>query len=113
MSEAEEDDTQILLGNSVNNETSTLNYWHHFTPQPDVSIQNQDNKSKSSIIIAASITAALGGVMFGYDVGIISGALLQLTPEFELTTEQKEMVVTTVLVGALVASLFSGWLGNT
>ena len=33
--------------------------------------------------------AALGGILFGYDVGIISGALLQLRDEYNLSCFQK------------------------
>ena len=48
--------------------------------------------------------------MFGYELGIISGALLQLQTEFRLTCFQQEAVVSALLVGALLASLVGGCL---
>ena len=49
-----------------------------------------------------------GGILFGYDMGIISGALPQLEMYFHLTCFQQEMVVSTMLVGALIGSLIGG-----
>ena len=37
----------------------------------------------------ASSVAAVGGVLFGYDIGIISGALLQLRVQFNLSPFQE------------------------
>ena len=38
----------------------------------------------------------------------MSGALLQLREEFELSCLQQEMVVSSLLVGALIGALFGG-----
>ncbi|XP_054708452.1 solute carrier family 2, facilitated glucose transporter member 10-like isoform X2 [Uloborus diversus] len=56
----------------------------------------------------AAVVASLGGILFGYDIGIISGALLQLDQEFNLTCFQQEMIVCAVLLGAFIASFFGG-----
>ena len=65
----------------------------------------------------AAVFAALGGILFGYDLGIVSGALLQLEDEegkledtFHLTTLQQELVVSLFLVGAIAASLTAGYI---
>lgn len=52
--------------------------------------------------------AAIGGLLFGYDIGIISIALPQIKTEFSLSCFQQEMVVSLMLVGALFASLVGG-----
>jgi MFS family permease len=52
--------------------------------------------------------ASLGGVLFGYDLGIVSGAMLQLKEEFGLDCQQQEMVVSSMLFGALIGSLTGG-----
>lgn len=56
---------------------------------------------------------SLGGVVMGYDAGAISGALLFLHKAFGVTTVQKEYIVTSVLVGAMVGSLLASRLANT
>ncbi|XP_065185291.1 solute carrier family 2, facilitated glucose transporter member 12-like [Sycon ciliatum] len=61
-------------------------------------------------LVLAACTASLGGILFGYDLGVIASALIQLRCEFMLTDLAKEWVVTSMLVGALVASLTGGFL---
>lgn len=56
--------------------------------------------------------AALGGLLFGYDTGVISGALLYLNESFHLTSSTKEIAVSAVLVGALFGSMIASWLSN-
>lgn len=52
--------------------------------------------------------AALTGLLFGFDTGIISGALLFIEKSFPLSTVMKELIVSSVLVGAMLGSLSSG-----
>lgn len=52
--------------------------------------------------------SSLGGLVFGYELGIISGALLQLKAEFGLSCIQQEALVSSLLIGALLASLLGG-----
>lgn len=52
--------------------------------------------------------AALAGLLFGFDTGIISGALLFIEQGFPITTLMKELIVSSVLLGAMVGSLSSG-----
>lgn len=56
------------------------------------------------------MVSALGGLVFGYELGIISGALLQLKVEFSLSCVQQEALVSSLLLGALLASTLGGWL---
>lgn len=52
--------------------------------------------------------AALGGFLFGYDTGVISGAMLQIRQRFRLTNRQEEMVVSITVFAALISSLCFG-----
>ncbi|KAK2562364.1 Solute carrier family 2, partial [Acropora cervicornis] len=61
-------------------------------------------------LVMAAVMAALGGVLFGYDIGIVSGAILQLRLTFELNCIKQEMVVSSMLMGAVVASLTGGFI---
>ncbi|XP_065670487.1 solute carrier family 2, facilitated glucose transporter member 10 isoform X4 [Hydra vulgaris] len=67
-------------------------------------------KRYNLLILLASFIASLGGILFGYDIGIISGAMLQLRVEFNLSCLQQEMVVSSLLLGGLIGSLTGGFL---
>lgn len=75
--------------------------------KPPCGNQVTANSSSSFLYISATM-AALGGLLFGYDIGIISTALPQIKSEFSLSCFQQEMVVSLMLVGALFASLVGG-----
>ncbi|XP_061191892.1 solute carrier family 2, facilitated glucose transporter member 10-like isoform X5 [Saccostrea echinata] len=62
----------------------------------------------SIYVVCASIMASLGGVLFGYDIGIISGAVLQLRDDFCLSCSFQEMVISAMLMGAIAGSLIGG-----
>lgn len=52
----------------------------------------------------------LGGLTFGYELAVISGALLPLQLDFGLSCLEQELLVGSLLFGALLASLFGGFL---
>lgn len=64
-------------------------------------------KTSGYIYLVCAI-AALAGLLFGFDTGIISGALLFIEKDFTISTEMKELVVSSVLLGAMLGSLASG-----
>jgi sugar porter (SP) family MFS transporter len=56
--------------------------------------------------------AALGGLLFGYDTGVISGALLFIRTEFDLSPTMQGVVAGIALVGAAVGAAFAGSLSD-
>ena len=52
--------------------------------------------------------AALGGLLFGYDTGVISGAILFIQKQFSLSATMEEIVVSSVLVGAVLGATIGG-----
>lgn len=60
--------------------------------------------------------AALAGLLFGYDAGIISGAILFIKKSFQLSDETIGLVVSAVPLGALITSAlcgrFNDWVGR-
>ena len=59
-----------------------------------------------------AIAAATIGVIYGYDLGAIAGALLFITDDFDLSTKQTEWVATIVVVGSVLGALGGGRLAN-
>ncbi len=63
------------------------------------------------INFAAAITAT-GGLLFGYDTGVISGALLFIRQDFPLTPFLEGIIVSTLLIGAVVGAFSGGPLSD-
>ena len=60
------------------------------------------------MVRGAAITA-LGGLLFGYDTGVISGALLIIGKDFHgLTSFNKELLTGILLIEALIGALAAG-----
>jgi sugar porter (SP) family MFS transporter len=72
-------------------------------------------KPKYYFIIVA-VVAAFAGILFGYDTGVISGAILFIAHEFDLSPFSNGLVVSAVLFGAFLGALISGhisdWIGR-
>jgi SP family galactose:H+ symporter-like MFS transporter len=60
----------------------------------------------------AVIIASLGGMLFGYDTGVISGALLFIKKAFNLSSSMQELVVSAVLIGAVIGAIAGGILAD-
>jgi sugar porter (SP) family MFS transporter len=56
--------------------------------------------------------AALGGFLFGYDTGVISGALLYIKRDFHAGPVAQEIVVSILLLGAVIGAIASGYLAD-
>jgi sugar porter (SP) family MFS transporter len=55
-----------------------------------------------------ALLAGIGGLLFGYDTGVIGGAQLFIQDEFHLDSFEVECIVSAVLVGAILGSLWAG-----
>lgn len=67
-------------------------------------------------VYAVGFIAALGGFLFGYDTGVVSGAQKFFAPDFHLTPTTQEIAVSAVLIGAVIGAIIGGkladWLGR-
>ena len=59
-----------------------------------------------------AVAAATIGVIYGYDLGAIAGALLFITDDFDLSTKQTEWVATIVVAGSVLGALVGGRIAN-
>lgn len=62
----------------------------------------------SMFTLLSSVIAAVSGLLVGYELGLISGALLQIRAVLALNCHEQEMIVSSLLIGALLTSLTGG-----
>ena len=74
------------------------------------SAASEGGTNKFIYVVAA--VAAMGGLLFGYDTGIISGALLFIADDFGLSDTAQQIVVASLLLGAVFGALFGGPLAD-
>lgn len=67
---------------------------------------NQNRKTVQTYLIA--VIAATGGLLFGFDTGVISGAIPFLQEDFGIDNGTIEFITTAGLIGAIVGALFCG-----
>jgi sugar porter (SP) family MFS transporter len=67
--------------------------------------------SRLNVLIAG--TAAIIGIIYGYDLGSIASAILFLQPDLGLSTFMVSVVTATVVLGQLFGALFAGRITNT
>nr|XP_029151644.1 inositol transporter 1-like [Arachis hypogaea] len=70
---------------------------------------------QSSYIVGVSFAAGIGGLLFGYDTGVISGALLYINEEFEYVKKSyllQEIIVSMALVGAIFGAAIGGYIND-
>ena len=65
-------------------------------------------------LYALTCSSAIGGFLFGYDTGVISGALVLLEnpDQFDLTPVQSEAVVSATIFGAILGAMNGEWLNR-
>jgi sugar porter (SP) family MFS transporter len=76
------------------------------------SITDKAPVASQRYVYIAAIFAAIGGLLFGYDTGVISGALIFIKRSFGLSIFQQELAVSSVLVGAAVLAITGGSLSD-
>jgi len=64
------------------------------------------------LVYVVAFTAALAGLLFGLDIGVISGALPFIAAQFKAGTQAQEFVVSSLLAGAVIGTLISGLISS-
>ena len=71
--------------------------------------------NKNQLLIFSSV-AALGGLLFGFDTGVISGAIHFIKVEFYLNAYQEGFAVSNLMIACVIGALFAGpiadWTGR-
>jgi sugar porter (SP) family MFS transporter len=69
-------------------------------------------RARRNVVLTAAI-AGLGGLLFGYDTGVIAGALLFIKTDFDLGSFAQGLVVAAVPIGAVVGAAIAGPAADT
>src|SRR5262245_60203115 len=79
-------------------------------------VSNQDviaeRATGTTFVYVAAVFAALGGLLFGYDTGVISGAEIFIKDVFKLSAFAQGVIVSGVLIGAVGGALTGGRLAD-
>ncbi|KAJ8762053.1 hypothetical protein K2173_006655 [Erythroxylum novogranatense] len=70
---------------------------------------------KNPYVLRLAFSAGIGGLLFGYDTGVISGALLYIRDDFKSVdrrTVLQESIVSMAVAGAIVGAAMGGWLND-
>ena len=78
-------------------------------------MSNKIDTDKNQLLIF-STAAALGGLLFGFDTGVISGAIHFIKIEFNLNAYQEGFAVSNLMVACVIGALLAGpiadWIGR-
>lgn len=85
---------------------------HEGASQRAVGAVAEAGNQLTSAVVVIALVSAISGLLYGYNTGVISWALLQLTEEFNLTAAWKQVVAASILLGAIVGALACSWLSD-
>eukprot|EP00249_Psilotum_nudum_P021519 c28139_g1_i3 orf=844-1791(+) len=66
-------------------------------------------------VLLLTLGAGIGGLLFGYDTGVISGALLYIRDDFREVNEStflQETIVSMAIAGAIIGAAVGGWVND-
>ena len=58
-------------------------------------------------LYSVSTTAALGGLLFGFDTGVISGAITFVSSHFQLSPHMEGFTVSSLVIACIVGAVIS------
>jgi SP family xylose:H+ symportor-like MFS transporter len=78
----------------------------------DTSADVIEQKGSIRYLISVSVVAALGGLLFGYDTGVINGSIRFVQLHFELSAAMKGLAASSALLACVVGAAFAGALND-
>ena len=78
-----------------------------------IQTSNLESKEKTPFYVYfLTAFAAIGGFLFGYDTGVISGAMILIKEEFSLSSFWQELTVSVTIGTAILGALLGGFLNQ-
>ncbi|KAL5715617.1 putative polyol transporter 4 [Ranunculus cassubicifolius] len=109
MTEENGDDASLVgLTNKKKNKYQRMDM--EFTEEEDAMNQQrlQRVKTTQKYVFACAVFASLNSVLLGYDVGVMSGAILFIQKDLNITEVQQEVLVGCLSIMSLIGSLAGG-----
>lgn len=72
----------------------------------------KEEKYNKNLVVVIAAIAATGGLLFGFDTGVISGAIPFFQQDFQISNSMVENITTAGLVGAVIGAMFTGRLSD-
>ncbi len=82
------------------------------TKQPRAATEDVPPAGLTGLMLAAAVVSAVSGLLYGYDTGIISGALLQISKEFDTGNGMEQVIAASILLGAVIGALSCSFLSE-
>ena len=64
-----------------------------------------DEGGLTGAVVIVALVSAISGLLYGYDTGIISGALLQISDDFGIGNGWEQVIAASILAGAVIGAL--------
>jgi SP family xylose:H+ symportor-like MFS transporter len=72
----------------------------------------ENDKGSTSYLVGVCLVATLGGLLFGYDTGVINGSLKFVQLKFELTSSMKGFAASCALIACIFGAAFAGTMSD-
>jgi len=102
-----QDDPRKREGGLLGDET-TSSERDLLLPSGDSSVLLKRSKRSRGFLVVLTFFAALGGFLFGYDTGVVSGAMIKVREDFSLSSTLQEAVVSVTVGAAALAAAVGG-----
>jgi sugar porter (SP) family MFS transporter len=69
-------------------------------------------KKRHLYVYLVTLVAAVGGFLFGYDISIISGAVIFMKQDFQLSTVELGFIMSSTQIGCIFGAMIGGFLSD-
>ncbi len=78
----------------------------------ELTINRHQEQVSMKFVTLVSIVAALGGLLFGFDTAVVSGAIGFMEHRFQLNQVEVGWAVSSLIIGCIVGAAMSGMLSD-
>jgi sugar porter (SP) family MFS transporter len=102
-----------MMARQPNSDDSTSLAGNGQTVGADTTIIAETSEGRfTPILMVGALVSVISSLLYGYDTGVISGALLQIRHQFHMDDHMTEIVASAILAGAIIGALAGSWLSE-